>query len=410
VGLAAALVQSGIIPPTGRGTTVPVFRRIFADIGDHQSIDASLSTFSAHVAALRTVLDEADAAALVLLDELGGGTDPVEGAALAQGVLLSLHGRGAVTIGTTHLGALKELASRTDGVANASLEFDAETLAPTYRFLQGKPGRSYALQIARQLGLPADVLAEAEQATPEAARTLEKTLEELERREATLERREEDAEALRCRLEADAIHLERAQEASAQRLHSITEREQELERNGREQARKFLLEARKRVEEALGTARAAVNEATAKEARRLVEEGVREEGDALKRLEEAARKKGWRVRGDASGDDRDVRPTPSARSTAPRVNPTAVDAATSEAVTELDLRGMRVDEAERAVALAIDDGVVADLGGLRIIHGKGTGALREAVQVLLRADRRVASFKLAPPQQGGGGVTLVEFR
>jgi DNA mismatch repair protein MutS2 len=410
-GLVAALAQSGIIPPLGSGSTLPVFRRIFADIGDHQSIEASLSTFSAHVAALRTVLDEADDAALVLLDELGGGTDPVEGAALAQGVLLSLHRRGAVTIGTTHLGELKELASGTPGVANASLEFDAETLAPTYRFLQGRPGRSYALQIARQLGLPADVLSEAERCTPEAARTLEATLEEVERRERALERREQDVDALRCRLEADAIHLSRDRDESERLLRELSERERELERTGREQARKFLLEARKRVEEALGTARAAVNEATAKEARRLVEEGVREEGDALKRLEEAARKKGWRVRGDPVGPaGQGEAPSTQRRQTKPRVNPATIDTVTSEAATELDLRGMRVDEAEQAVIQAIDDGLVADLGALRIIHGKGTGALREAVQALLRADRRVASFKLAPPQQGGAGVTLVEFR
>ncbi len=411
VGLVSALAQSGVVPPVGAETTLPVFSRIFADIGDHQSIDASLSTFSAHVAALRAVLEDADDAALVLLDELGGGTDPVEGAALAQGILLSLHGRGAVTIGTTHLGELKELASSTEGVANASLEFDGETLAPTYRFLQGKPGRSYALHIARRLGLPADVLAEAERCTPEAARTLEATLEELERREGALERREQEAEALRLQLEADTIRVGRDREDVERRLQDVAERERELERSGREQARRFLLEARKRVEEALGTARAAVSEATAKEARRLVEEGVREEGDALKRLEEAARKKGWRVHGETAGTDGPLAtPNSAARSTKPRVKPATADTVASKAVTELDLRGMRVDEAEHAVIQAVDEGVVADLGGLRIIHGKGTGALRDAVQAILRADRRVASCKLAPPQQGGAGVTLVEFR
>jgi DNA mismatch repair protein MutS2 len=411
VGLASALAQSGVVPPVGPDTTMPVFSRIFADIGDHQSIEASLSTFSAHVAALRAVLEEADDAALVLLDELGGGTDPIEGAALAQGILLSLHRRGAVTIGTTHLGELKELASSTAGVANASLEFNGETLAPTYRFLQGKPGRSYALHIARRLGLPAEVLAEAERCTPEAARTLEATLEELERREGALERREQEAEALRLQLEADAIRVGRDRDDVERRLKDIGERERELERTGREQARKFLLEARKRVEEALGTARAAVSEATAKEARRLVEEGVREEGDALKRLEDAARKKGWRVRGEtAATDEHHATAASMVRSTKPRVKLATAGTVTSHAVTELDLRGMRVDEAEQAVIQAIDEGLVADLGGLRIIHGKGTGALRDAVQALLRADRRIASFKLAPPQQGGAGVTLVEFR
>ncbi len=408
IGLLSAMAQSGVVPPVGRGTVLPCFNRIFADIGDHQSIEASLSTFSAHVAALRTILVDADNRSLVLLDEIGGGTDPTEGAALAGAVLVSLHARGVQTVATTHLGSLKELAAATDGIVNASLEFDAETLAPTYRFLMGKPGRSYAIAIARRLGLPDDVLARADALTPEAARSLEATLAELETREATLSGREADVESLRARLEADAVKLTRGLDDLHARERSIEARAREQEASGREQARTFLLEARRRVEDALGMARAAVNEATAKEARRLVEDGVRDEGEALRKLEEAARAKGWKLR-TADTADADLsapRPPPKRkRPTGPSVVTTVAGAQ-----SEIDLRGRRADEAEVELRLAIDAAVVADLPRLRVIHGKGTGALRVTVAQVLDRDPRVARHRLAPPQEGGSGVTVVEFR
>ena len=411
VGLAAALAQSGVVPPVGKGTRLPVFGRLFTDIGDHQSIEASLSTFSAHVAALRGVLEVADDRSLVLLDELGGGTDPVEGAALAQGVLLSLHGRRAVTIATTHLGQLKELAAASEGIVNASLEFDAETLAPTYRFIPGKPGRSYALAIARRLGLPADVLAIAEEATPEAARTLEATLAELERREAELTRREVDVDTLGAKLERELDAAARTRSGVEEREEALAERERELERTGREEARRFLLQARKRVEEAIARARAEVSEAAAKEARRMVEDGVREQGSALRTLEDVARAKGWKVRGTAARDlVVEAPPAAEGRRRDPVTQPEAHRSVDDAAASEIDLRGMRVEEAEAALAAAIDGAVVADLPSLRIIHGKGTGALRAVVHAALKQDRRVAGFQLAPPQQGGSGVTVVELR
>src|SRR6266699_48790 len=158
VGLLALMAQSGIIPPIGPQSTLPVFTAVFADIGDRQSIAASLSTFSAHVAVLRDILERAAAGSLVLLDEIGSGTDPAEGGALATAVLQTLTRRRAVTLATTHLGALKQLAAETVGIVSASLQFDAETLTPTYRLLKGLPGRSYGLAIARRLGIAGAVL------------------------------------------------------------------------------------------------------------------------------------------------------------------------------------------------------------------------------------------------------------
>jgi DNA mismatch repair protein MutS2 len=270
VGLLALLAQSGIIPPIGPQSSLPVFTEVFADIGDRQSIAASLSTFSAHVAALRAILDGAGAGSLVLLDEIGSGTDPAEGGALAAATLKALTRRKAITLATTHLGALKQLAAETVGVVNASLQFDAETLTPTYRLLKGVPGRSYGLAIARRLGVSPDVLAEAERAVPDAERTLDKLL-------AAVETRGRDMETRAAELDTRAAQLE-VERQSLQDLQILQEellaREKALDKDARDRARAYLLEARKTVEAALAQARAAVTEATAKEARRIVEEAI----------------------------------------------------------------------------------------------------------------------------------------
>jgi DNA mismatch repair protein MutS2 len=281
VGLLCLLAQSGVMPPIGPQSSLPVFTEVFADIGDRQSIAASLSTFSAHVAVLRAILERAGAGSLVLLDEIGSGTDPAEGAALAAAALKALTRRHAVTLATTHLGALKQLAAETVGVVNASLQFDAETLTPTYRLLKGVPGRSYGLAIARRLGVPADVLAEAERAVPDAERTLDRLLAAVEARSREVEERAQG-------LEARAAELDLARQAVSdleQRAAELLAREKRLDSDARDRARAYLLEARKTVEAALAQARAAVDEVTAKEARRIVEEAIEKTGgEAVRRL------------------------------------------------------------------------------------------------------------------------------
>ena len=274
VGLLCLLAQSGVIPPIGPQSSLPVFTEVFADIGDRQSIAASLSTFSAHVAVLRTILERAGPGSLVLLDEIGSGTDPAEGAALAAAALKALTRRHAVTLATTHLGALKQLAAETVGVVNASLQFDAETLTPTYRLLKGVPGRSYGLAIARRLGVPADVLAEAERAVPDAERTLDRLL-------AAVEARSREMDVRAQALDGRTAELDLARQAVSdleQRAADLLAREKRLDADARERARGYLLEARKTVEAALAQARAAVDEATAREARRMVEEAIEKTG------------------------------------------------------------------------------------------------------------------------------------
>ncbi len=279
VGLLGLMAQSGIIPPIGPQSSLPVFTEVFADIGDRQSIAASLSTFSAHVAVLRTILERAGAGSLVLLDEIGSGTDPAEGAALAAAALKALTRRHAVTLATTHLGALKQLAAETVGVVNASLQFDAETLTPTYRLLKGVPGRSYGLAIARRLGVPADVLAEAERAVPDAERTLDRLLAAVEARARELEARAQQLDARAAELDQKLQNLHDLED----RASALTARERTLDADARERARSYLLEARKTVEAALAQARAAVDEATAKEARRMVEEAIEKTGGKMER-------------------------------------------------------------------------------------------------------------------------------
>jgi len=408
VGLLCLMAQSGIIPPIGPQSALPVFDAVFADIGDRQSIAASLSTFSAHVAALRDILARAGAegGSLVLLDEIGSGTDPAEGGALAAAVLKTLTRRRAVTLATTHLGALKQLAAETVGIVNASLQFDAQTLTPTYRLLKGVPGRSYGLAIARRLGIAGDVLELAERAVPDAERALDALLATVEARARELEAKARELADRETAQHDDAARLERRAEEVAAREREVSGRARSLEREAREQARAYLLEARKKVEEALGRARAAVDEATAREARKLVEQAIEETEQGAGSREQGA---GWlsleelrQQRQEPTGAPRRVlRPAGPAR---------GGERPAATAATEISLRGLRVDEAEPVLVKALDDAVLADLPYLRVIHGKGTGAVRQRVHEILAADGRVKRFGFAPANQGGHGVTVVEFK
>jgi DNA mismatch repair protein MutS2 len=445
VALASALAQCGIVPPVGAGSRLPLFERFFADIGDRQSIAASLSTFSAHVAALRRILDEANAATLVLLDEVGSGTDPTEGAALAGAALAALTRRRALTLATTHLGALKNLATQMPGVVNASLQFDAATLTPTYRFQKGVPGRSYGLAIARRLGVSPDVLADAEARVPRAEKSLDELLASVEERGRALAEAQAALDEQRLTAESLAARLALQAEAQEARETELRRREKDAERRAREQARAFLLEARQRVEEALGVAREAADDARAREARRLLEEGIKAEGDRLAaaRAEDDAPARdggggrvevGSRVRvaAGSTGEVAEIRPDGKlvvlAGAMRMVVDPASVTLlsgraakreqaqaaardlpAAPEAAFEIDLRGMTGDEAEAATVAAVDAAVLAEHPYLRIIHGMGTGVLRERVHRIVKGDRRVAKFGFAPRNQGGVGVTIVEF-
>jgi DNA mismatch repair protein MutS2 len=439
-GLMIALAQCGIVPPVGAASALPILTRTFVDIGDHQSLQADLSTFSAHVAELRRILEGADHTTLVILDEVGSGTDPAEGGALAMAVLETLTRRGVLTLATTHLGALKGLATRVPGVVNGSLHFDAATLSPTYRFTKGIPGRSYGLAIARRLGVDPDVLAAAEQLVPDAERELDRLLATVEAREQELARREAAVTDQAAELERREAVAAVTAEVQAARDATLRQEEKEATRDRARQAKAYLLEARKRVEAALSLAQGAGHEASAREARRLVEEGIRAEAEQLEAPEarlpadpSARLVVGSRVRlttgatgevGELRGDGRAVVLVGAMRlvvkaatlevlrdQAVPRAAPIPRgDDPVRSAATEVDLRGMRVDEATPVVLAALDAAVLAEEPELRVIHGMGTGALREAIRMMLQRDNRVASIDFALRQQGGTGVTVAVLR
>jgi DNA mismatch repair protein MutS2 len=448
IGLMSAVAQAGVPVPVGAESRIPVFDDIFADVGDEQSIQASLSTFSAHVKNLAEILRAATSRSLVLIDELGSGTDPLEGAALGGAILEELTRRRTLTVATTHLGALKELATEVEGVVNASLQFDAIELAPTYRLLKGVPGRSYGLSIARRLRLPEEVLARAEERVPQVERDVNALLADLEQRDEELARREREVTAMGDDLRERASRI-------GEREQRVREREREMERASRQEARRYLLDARAEIERTIRELKAAGAdsiEETARSARQNAERMAAEQGSALERLDEQRRGPRTPQRsaspprrdavsvgdvvelstfGGRSGRLVDVRdgqgvvavgavkmtvPLASLTRAANQLSPAQVahhrhgDLPEVEAASEVDLRGMRVGEIDDLLMPALDSAVRADLKELRIIHGKGTGALRDRVSELLRKDTRVASFRLGAWNEGGAGVTVAELR
>jgi len=485
IGLLAAMAQAGIPAPVGATSRLPVFDDAFADVGDEQSIEASLSTFSAHLKNQGEILQRATANSLVLVDELGSGTDPAEGAALGGAILETLTQRGALTIATTHLGQLKLLASEVGGVVNASLQFDAVQLAPTYRLLKGLPGRSYGISIARRLQLPEAVLVRAEERLPTGERDLAVLLADLELRDASLTDRERliDIEQSKVRARTATV---------TDREIKVREREREAERAARQEARKYLLEARAVVERAVAEVRAKAAEQAeavelaARAARRAVEDAAAEQGSAVERVAlQAARERERRAEKLKAALERDAqaqstqggpalvtsgadmastrRSFPDVRGARARDRALAegdtVIVATlegktgrivslrgqearvavgsmtlsvplaslsrtaaapppafklslmgnvpeAEPIREVDVRGVRVDELDDLVLQALDAAVRADMHELRIIHGKGTGALRARVGEMLKKDTRVGGFRLGAWNEGGAGVTV----
>ena len=446
VGLIASLAQSGVIPPVAPGTRLPVFRGIFADVGDEQSISDSLSTFSAHLRNLQEILRDADATSLVLVDEPGTGTDPKEGEALARALIETLAERRCTAVVTSHLGGLKRLAAPDNRIVNASLHFDGERLAPTYRFSKGRPGRSYGLAIARGLGFPQDVLDRAERYRDRADARLDDLLESLEEKERRVAR-------VLAELDGERKRLTTLDAKLGEREEDLRRVERERTARARTDARRLLLDARREVESVITVLRKRASAGDSlrelsRAARRTVEEAARalQEPPAAASVppaDEVVLTEGARVRIGAAGALGEIVAVEAERvvvnvggvrmrvapgrlvpaGAAPGERDVRSDARTSgsvaggtwiapdiEPVTELDLRGLRVDEAELSLARALDAAAVADIGELRVIHGKGTGALRARVALVLERDPRVEAFESARPAEGGYGVTVARMR
>ena len=453
LGLLTLMTMCGLLPPVSDGSRISVFDRILVDIGDEQSIEQSLSTFSAHMTNVIRILGEVDDRSLVLLDELGAGTDPVEGAALAVAILERLRQQGARIAATTHYAELKAYAIHTAGVENASCEFDVASLRPTYRLLIGVPGRSNAFAITRRLGM--------DEAVVEHARTLvsgdDQRLEEVVTRLDT--RRQELEEELRKARE-DGARARRAAESAEEKLRDIEARRQKEMEEGRRQAQAIVdkvraqadslmaeLDALRREKDAADFAHktrqarsqlrsklremeeaadpVASREAPAGEAPREIHVGdrvlladmglqatVTKEPDKNGMVEVLAGALRTRTplhnlrlyesrRAEKKG--RTVRPA------APR-SPGLESRMERSATTDLDLRGMTVEEALLEVDRFLDNAVMCGLERVTVIHGKGTGTLRAAVQQHLKGHRQVKGFRLGAYGEGDTGVTVVELK
>ena len=435
VGLLALMAQSGLQIPAESGSQLSLFEQVFADIGDEQSIEQSLSTFSGHITKIIRILDQADQRSLVILDELGAGTDPQEGAALANAILDHLVRRGITTLVATHYPELKAYAHGTPGVVNASVEFDLETLAPTYHLTVGLPGRSNALAIAQRLGLRAEVIEVARGSIDPSELQAEDLLDEIHRER-------ERTRAARSRAEEAQKAAQASQKELAGRLEQIEDERLELLEAARQEAEDELQELHEQIHKlraALARARQPLDEVKEiKKAADALEETV-EQAPVRQRVPESEPSRPLRLgdmvtvrslersgivtalgQGDAEvqigalrararlGDLELLDGEQSEPEAQPE--PVRVSAPVESPGGELSLRGQRYDEAYSSLDRYLDQAYSAGLPFVRIIHGKGTGKLRELVRGELGKRDYVERYEEAQPNEGGEGVTVVFFK
>jgi DNA mismatch repair protein MutS2 len=461
VGLLALMAQSGLHIPAHSGSEISIFHNIYADIGDEQSIEQSLSTFSGHITNIIRILDHADRRALVILDELGAGTDPQEGAALARALLTHLLERGITTLVTTHHPELKAFAHSTPGVVNASVEFDLETLRPTFHLTIGLPGRSNALAIAQRLGMPEPIISSARSELSPTDLKAEDLLDEIHRQRdlsrkarAAAENAHHEAEAMRTELakrlekiEDERMQvLDNARNQAAEELESVQDELREIRRQlaRTRQPLEVIEEVEEKVEELEDTVVAPVERHTLEAAISPVHRAIRL-GDKVRlhslntqgivtslSEEEAEVSVGvLRIRAKLAelqllGEESLPAPGstgfPTARElmTASQPHPAAQASGGSSRLSgpqiyaespgiELDLRGQRTDEALDALERYLDSAYLAGLPWVRIIHGKGTGKLRLAVRDSLSHHPHVKSFEPGGDKEGGEGVTIARL-
>ena len=446
IGLITLMAQCGLHIPAGADSTVRIFDRVLSDIGDEQSIAQSLSTFSSHMTNIVGILEEADDRTLILLDELGAGTDPVEGAALAAAIIESARGMGAAVAATTHYAELKVYAMTTPGVENASCEFNVETLAPTYRLILGIPGKSNAFAISRRLGLPEYIIEKAAARLDAENVRFEDVLTRLDQQRQEMEKEQRQAAQLRLEMEQAA--------AKAQEYRDSLQKEKEKnEARAKAEARAILDEARRTADEVfreLGDMRKkaqkeqdwqAVNDQRAGLRHRLNEAedklGVREKaapppmlrpaqkGDTVTILKTGTQGTVLSVNKDGvlqlqagilriTAKQEEVRvvegETQTQKAARQYIQRTEHKLRSLGAKAEVDLRGMTTDEAEMTLSQFLDRAIMGNLTQVTVIHGKGTGAVRKAVHTYLKRCKGVASFRLGRYGEGEDGVTIVALK
>jgi DNA mismatch repair protein MutS2 len=444
VGLLTVMAQAGLMIPVDEGSQLSVFEGVFADIGDEQSIEQNLSTFSSHMTNIIRILEEADPNSLVLLDELGAGTDPDEGSALAMALLENLRDRGLTTVATTHYSDLKLYAHNTPGVRNASVEFDVETLSPTYELSIGLPGRSNALTIARRLGINPTIVDKAESIVKPEAMEVEALLEDVRRvrqeSQRTLDQareRERQAGALEADLRYQLARIEEARreviaDARQTMQAELAEARREIENFRRQMARgvvgaanvheQFVSEAREylsrredeadlRVERRVATPQSATQLGIIEVGDRVFVPNLQATGEVLN----VEYKDGKPDEADVQvGNFRLKLPVRrlELRQKAPKqpqIQQTVrVQSRSGGGVKmELDLRGERVEDGLRRLESYLDEAYLDGYPWVRIIHGKGTGAMRDAVRTILRDHPLVSRSRTGQMGEGGDGVTVV---
>ncbi len=435
IGLLSLMAQAGLLVTAEEFSQFPVFDRVFVDIGDWQSVEQDLSTFSAHVARLGEILAEATENSLVLIDEIGTGTDPLEGSALAMAFLEKLKAIGCLTVVTTHQGALKAFAHDLEGAENGSMTFDEESLRPTYQFRVGVPGSSYAFEIARRLGLPSDVIQSAREKAGEESTKLEHFLLDLEKKINHYD------EALR-KAEEKKRELDELVKAYEEKNRKLREEEQKLKRKAIEESQDIIRRANALIEKTVKeirtqqAARESIQKAKS-EVRAFQEEMEKNLEEMTPEIETPGQppRKGDTARWIPMNVVGEVISEPDASSRvwleagemklkvelsqlekvkAPKKKKGRISviggSLAERATDEIDLRGMTMDEAEPVLERAIEQAYLADLHQLRIIHGKGTGALRKKVHDFLRRHPHVAGFSLANWNEGGTGMTVAELK
>ena len=450
VGLLCLMAQAGMFIPAGEGSSVPVFDKIYADIGDEQSIEQSLSTFSSHMRNIVDIVKNAGDGTLVLVDELGAGTDPTEGAALAMAILDTLRRKGARTVATTHYTELKKYAISTDGVQNASMQFDVETLSPTFKLITGVPGKSNAFEISRKLGLPEEVIHEAKDFLETGDIAFEDVLTSIERDKQTAEAERIASENLRREMQKNKERMEKLEE-------KLRVQKEEILEEAREEARSILEEAKQTVadiQQEIEDARLNAESSAAHELNRSIEEGKRKLREQKKRYASKAKqaeeenaeapsaediKVGARVNVLSAGQKGTVVTLPDAKgdfmvqvgALKIGVNLSGVTLV-QENVTEkqrqktmysrmyasksmtvpmsCNVVGQNLDDAQMTVDKYLDDAFMAGLETVSIIHGRGAGILKNGIQQMLRHHKHVKSFRKGEYKEGGDGVTIVTLK
>ena len=448
VGLFTLMGQAGLHIPAFDHSELSVFTEVFADIGDEQSIEQSLSTFSSHMTNIVSFWNQADERSLVLFDELGAGTDPTEGAALAIAILSNLHRRGIRTMATTHYSELKVFALSTPGVENGCCEFDVETLRPTYRLLIGIPGKSNAFAISEKLGLPDYIIEEAKEQISQEAESFEDVIADLENSRAAMEQEREAIQRYKQEIEERKTRLERKEDRLENNRDAILSK-------AREEAQAILREAKEYADETirrynkLGNAAGSTKEME-QERTKLREKMSSLEKKGAKPKEKSPKKEltakdlrigdsvkvlSMNLRGtvstlpDARGNLfvqmgilrsqvnlKDLEKLPddtgsAAASFKKQSGGSRIKMSKSASIhTEINLLGKTTDEALVELDKYLDDAYLAHLPSVRIVHGKGTGALRKAVHQYLRRQKHVASFRLGEFGEGDSGVTIAEFK